>query len=805
MQNPPYMSWRIINIAVAVLLLVLLLQTDVVIAKPDNLDASSAIDDGKENVAKLIVEFKPSSSNNNNYNNLRSFVTRSNNGGGNAHQLLSNKIRSVSNISEKGHLALVDVSNEDKEIVIHELMKDDNVLLVEEDFEIHKSPAIEEQVEDQQQSAGNLRTSLEEVQQYGIRLIQADEIWSTVSSQPNRFINTPVKICIIDTGYSIDHEDLPKTGVTQTDVGYGSSFIDNDGHGTHCAGVIGAIGGNQRGIVGVNPDANKFSFHIVKALNDEGAGSASAVLRAIQGCIDNGSKIISMSIGGGPNSAIFRNAYERVYNEGVLLVSASGNQGQSVHDYPASYTTVISVGAVDEYGNRADFSNYSDQLELMAPGARIKSTYVNGAYRFLSGTSMATPYVAGAFALVWGYFPNCSNNQMRNVFARTARRISQDPNGCDEKNGYGIIQTKAAFDALIQFGCEFGGEDSIPKSLDAVGGCQQILSLSAKMHPPTKRPTKNPTEQPTSASASPPNSFTIPFITWSPTNPSSSLGDRVSDEPAICLQLEYEIQTDEYANETSWEVKKEPSGEVIGSGPSAKTSYNENSLYRGNATNDCLQPGTYTFVISDVFGDGISSPGYYKVSLDGVVLAANSDFGKEEITTFTVGTNSLLTEIRSGWKILVAEGFHDKFGKVFSPGGNNVRWTSERFGRLGLVMMHSGRDTPLKSSFVSQKIVLDAPYKDVKLVISFYANGHMTGEGDGFCFDYASNLASVWNEAKCWRTGQDFETQQWYDQEQIQFSLNSDDTLDFIQIRFRGDSDDSMDRIFLDKVDLLLM
>jgi hypothetical protein len=81
----------------------------------------------------------------------------------------------------------------------------------------------------------------------------------------------------------------------------------------------------------------------------------------------------------------------------------------------------------------------------------------------------------------------------------------------------------------------------------------------------------------------------------------------------------------------------------------------------------------------------------------------------------------------------------------------------------------------------------------------------MTGEGDGFCFDYASNLASVWNEAKCWRTGQDFETQQWYDQEQIQFSLNSDDTLDFIQIRFRGDSDDSMDRIFLDKVDLLLM
>lgn len=537
----------IINAATVLLLLLLLLQTDVVMAKPDNLDASSATtNDGKENTAKLLVKFKQPTSNNNNNNdnnnNLRSFATRSNNngGGGVTNQFVSNKIRSVSNISEKGHLALVDVSDEDKEMVIHELMNDDNVLLVEEDFEMYKSPAIEEQ--QQQHSAGNLRRSLEEeVQQYGNRLIQADEIWSTVSSQPNRYINTPVKVCIIDTGYNIDHEDLPKTGVTQTDVGYGSSFLDKDGHGTHCAGVIGAIGGNQRGVVGVNPDATKFSFHIVKALNDDGVGTASAVLRAIQGCIDNGSKIISMSIGGGPNSEIFRDEYERAYNEGVLLVSASGNQGKSVHDYPASYATVISVGGVDRYGNRADFSNYSDQLELMGPGVSIKSTYADG-YRSLSGTSMATPFVAGAFALVWGYFPDCSNHQMRNVFARTARRISQDPSGCDEKNGYGIIQTKAAFDALVQFGCEYGGEDSIPKSLGAVGGCQQTRSLTAKTRPPTERPTEkptspplslhmftNPTEQSTSTSASPPtNPFTIPFITWPPTKTPTSATPMVS-------------------------------------------------------------------------------------------------------------------------------------------------------------------------------------------------------------------------------------------------------------------------------------
>eukprot|EP00984_Skeletonema_dohrnii_P005595 scaffold1973_cov92-Skeletonema_dohrnii-CCMP3373.AAC.2 len=484
------MSWRMIN-AVAVLL-ILLLQPDALTANPDNYDASTTADTSDSTV-KLIVKFKPTSDNR---VNLRSFSTRSNNGGSVTNELLNNKVRSISSISNKGHLASVDVDHQDKDMVMLELMNNDNVLLVEEDFEIYKSPAIEEQEDKQQQytTIGNLRRSLEEVEQYGNQLIQANDVLTAVSSQPNRYINTPVKVCIIDTGYNIDHEDLPKDGVTQTDVGYGSSFVDNDGHGTHCAGVIGAIGGNERGVAGVIPDENLFSFHIIKALNDQGIGSASVMLRAIQGCIDSGSKIISMSIGGGLDSAIFRDEYERAYNEGLLLVSASGNKGEAVHDYPASYASVISVSAVDRYGNRAGFSNYNDQVELMAPGVSIKSTYLSGGYRSLSGTSMATPFVAGAIALVWSFFPECSNHQIRNVFARTARRKDQNSGGCDEKNGYGVIQAKAAFDALNQFGCEFGGEDSIPKSLGAFGGCQQIRSLTGKTL--TLAPTESPTATP---------------------------------------------------------------------------------------------------------------------------------------------------------------------------------------------------------------------------------------------------------------------------------------------------------------------
>jgi len=160
-----------------------------------------------------------------------------------------------------------------------------------------------------------------------------------------------------------------------------------------------------------------------------------------------------------------------------------------------------------------------------------------------------------------------------------------------------------------------------------------------------------------------------------------------------------------------------------------------------------------------------------------------------------------ITEIRSdGWITKIEEEFNDRYGPYFAPGGNNVRWTSERFGRSGLVMIHSGYGTSMKSSLVSEKITFDAPYTECKITISFYSNGHM-GEDDGFCLDYASNLVSGWNTIQCWRTGQDFVPKQWYDKEQIDFVFGSDD-MDFIRIRFRSDSDESLDRVFLDKVDV---
>ena len=182
--------------------------------------------------------------------------------------------------------------------------------------------------------------------------------------------------------------------------------------------------------------------------------------------------------------------------------------------------------------------------------------------------------VAGVAALVWSYFPECSNHQIRSVLALTA--LSMSSSGCDELSGFGLVQAKAAFDLLDKYGCSAGGEDPKPLSSGGIGGCSQPLPDTIAFETNgSQNPTRKPTPQPT-------------------------LGYFPIDFGHECKTLHFELLTDTHAIETSWVLKQviDDGGSVeVASGPPKGRNYADETKYSG-AVSECLDPGTYNFTIS---------------------------------------------------------------------------------------------------------------------------------------------------------------------------------------------------------------
>lgn len=186
-------------------------------------------------------------------------------------------------------------------------------------------------------------------------------------------------VCIIDSGYDLSHNDLSGNRVSGTnDSGTGSWSApgNNNAHGTHVAGTIAAMANNE-GIKGVMPNQN-VNLHIVKVFNESGWGYSSSLVKAIQTCADNGANVVNMSLGGSQSSVTEQNALQRIYDQGVLLIAAAGNDGNTAHSYPASYDSVMSVAAIDNQNAHAAFSQATDQVEISGPGVAILSTVTIG-------------------------------------------------------------------------------------------------------------------------------------------------------------------------------------------------------------------------------------------------------------------------------------------------------------------------------------------------------------------------------------------------------------------------------------------
>ncbi|MCH4826811.1 S8 family serine peptidase [Planococcus halocryophilus] len=266
---------------------------------------------------------------------------------------------------------------------------------------------------------------------WGIPQIKAPLAWDS------GFTGKGVKIAVLDSGIAT-HNDLVVAGGVST-VDYTTSYKDDQGHGTHVAGIIGARN-NGIGIKGVAYDAQLYA---VKAFDNEGNAYLSDLIEGVEWAITNGMDIINLSGGSPQNSTAFKEVFDRAYAHGLLIVAAAGNVGDingtaDNVEYPARYSTVIAVGALGQKSLRAEFSSTGSTVEVMAPGVEVYSTVLNNGYGLSSGTSMATPYVAGQLALMKQAYPELTNKELRAIMTEEAKDLGEV--GKDIRYGNGLIQ-----------------------------------------------------------------------------------------------------------------------------------------------------------------------------------------------------------------------------------------------------------------------------------------------------------------------------------------------------------------------------
>jgi len=286
-------------------------------------------------------------------------------------------------------------------------------------------------------------------QQWGLANIKADEAWDCEQG------SSDIKIAVLDTGIDYNHADLDDNYVSGgwDWVNGDSEPLDGNGHGTNCAGIIAAEINNDIGIAGIA----QVSIMAEKVLDDDGKGTYWDTAIGVVHAADAGADVISMSLGGKYNSRTLENACQYALDNGCVLVAAAGNDGEKGPDqirYPSRYDTVICVGAIDSSNQRASFSNYGSQMELVAPGVNVLSTNLGGGYVTFSGTSPATAHVSGVAGLIWSEDSGLTNLQVRETMKSTADDLGLA--GWDAEYGYGRVNATG-------YVCSGSNPDPIPE------------------------------------------------------------------------------------------------------------------------------------------------------------------------------------------------------------------------------------------------------------------------------------------------------------------------------------------------------
>uniref|UniRef100_A0A7C1K1K8 Peptidase S8 n=1 Tax=Caldilinea aerophila TaxID=133453 RepID=A0A7C1K1K8_9CHLR len=269
---------------------------------------------------------------------------------------------------------------------------------------------------------------------YGQRIVKAPQGWNIYTGSAEGVI------AILDTGVNLNHPEF--TG--RLLPGYDFINEDNDpsddhGHGTHVAGIAAAALNNATGAAGICPDC---AILPVKVLDSGNKGTWGTVAAGIYYAVDQGARVINLSLGASVSSKTLERAIQYAEEHDVIVVAAAGNSASTMPFYPAALPYVIAVGATTDQDVLWPLSNTGEYIDLTAPGHRIYSTFLSPEYAYMSGTSMATPFVSGLAGLLVSFNPAWTHDEVLNFITSGADDLGAA--GKDEQYGFGRINVHRA-------------------------------------------------------------------------------------------------------------------------------------------------------------------------------------------------------------------------------------------------------------------------------------------------------------------------------------------------------------------------
>ena len=304
--------------------------------------------------------------------------------------------------------------------------------------------------------------------QWGLSKINCPAAWDRTTGAPG------IVVAVIDTGVDLDHPELAPLLVPGTDMvdlgptptppagfrfegdfqGRDNVPQDEVGHGTHVAGTIACLSNNTVGVAGVTWNCRVMPVRVLARIVNianpsdvRGTGSAADIAAGIRWAVDNGARVLNLSLGGTSDTMVERDAIAYAIAHGVVVCAAMGNGGlAAAPSFPAAYPDVVAVGAIDQADHRASFSQVGAHIDIAGPGVGILSTVWDNGFTTMSGTSMASPHVAGVAALVLSINPSLTSAQAADILRQTARPLRDNPGDPVPNNnyGFGCVDAQAA-------------------------------------------------------------------------------------------------------------------------------------------------------------------------------------------------------------------------------------------------------------------------------------------------------------------------------------------------------------------------